>query len=500
MPMRSPNFPMRSLVLAGVLWAAVPAWSAERNGRSPFEASVVTLEVTSKAYDYFQPWNKPTRAVRKHALVSSGRELITTAQNLSDLTLVRAQRGGRGRWFNAQVQWVDYHANVAVVTVDGDAFWEDLAPAPLADLVPRQNDYDILRWSGGNLEIRRADFSKFTVSEGSMSFSPRIQLELNTELNGLGWAEPVVAAGQVVGLTVSKGGSVCSVMPMPFIRRILAARRDGHYAGLGFFDFVWQQGENPATLEFLKLDSEPRGAVVIEIPKRVPEDYALRRFDLILEVDGFPVDMQGDYEDPDYGHLMIEALATRRHFAGQRIPMKVLRDGVARDIEYVVPKADYAVDLVPMHTFDQEPEYLVAGGLVFQPLNQPYLRGWGDDWRRRAPFRLVHFVGEQPTPERPSLVVLSQVLPDPVNVGYQEFRQLVVDAVNDRPVHSLADLQAALAEPKEGYHRIEFFQGDSLRRLMLDARETDGATGRVLERYGIPAPAVIHRGGPAAGS
>lgn len=54
--------------------------------------------------------------------------------------------------------------------------------------VPRRNDYEIFRWRDGNLETRRADFSKFTVSEGSMSFAPRIQLELNTEIGGLGWA------------------------------------------------------------------------------------------------------------------------------------------------------------------------------------------------------------------------------------------------------------------------------------------------------------------------
>ncbi len=391
-------------VFAVAAWMA-PVWAAEGNGRSPFESSVVTLEVTSKDYDFFQPWTKPTRTVRKHALVVGDRQLVTTAQNLADQTLVRVQKRGRGRWYNAEVRWVDYHANLGVLAVADEAFWSGLQSVELATKVPRRNDYEILRWRDGNLETRRADFSKFTVSEGSMSFAPRIQLELNTEIGGLGWAEPVTADGKVVGFTVSKGGNVCTVMPTPFIGRVLEAKKAEKFPGLGYFDFVWQAGQNPATLEFLKLPGEPRGAVVIEVPKRMVENYALQTRDILLEVDGFPIDMEGDYEDPDFGNVMLEGLATRGHFAGDKVRMKILREGKELEIQYTLPKADFSVELLPMFVFDKEPEYLVAGGLVFQPLHQPYLRGWGDDWRRRAPFRLVYASSEGPTKERPTLVI-----------------------------------------------------------------------------------------------
>ncbi len=472
--------------------AQVPARAAESNGRSAFEASVVTVEVTSKEYDYTQPWNKPTRSVRKHALVLGERELVTTAQNLADRTLVRAQKGGRGRWFTAEVTWVDYHANVALVTVPDAAFWNGLKPVELSATMPRRTDYDIVRWRDGNLETRRAEFSKFNVGEGSMSFSPRVHLELNTEIGGLGWAEPVAVDGKVVGLTVSKGGNVCTVAPAEFIRRVVSAQKAGKYPGLGFFDFVWQPGQNTATLDHLKLEGEPRGAVVIEVPKSASPDYAVRKKDILLEVDGHAIDMEGDYEDAEYGHVILEGLATRAHFAGDRIPMKVWRDGKVVDIHYVIPRAEYSVDLLPMFAFDKEPEYLVAGGLVFQPLHQSYLRSWGDDWRRRGPFRLVYFTNQSPTKERPSLVILSQVLPDPYNVGYQEYRNLVVDKVNGRTISRLGDLKAALAEPRDGMHLVEYYKGDSLQRMLLDAGQLAEATGRVLERFGIPKAELIH--------
>ncbi|HXT40319.1 MAG TPA: hypothetical protein VN887_09875, partial [Candidatus Angelobacter sp.] len=141
--------------------------------------------------------------------------------------------------------------------------------------------------------------------------------------------------------------------------------------------------------------------------------------------------------------------------------------------------------------FDQEPEYVIAGGLVFQPLTKNFLRSWGQDWERRAPFRLAYFRNQDPSPERPAIVILSQVLPDIYNLGYQESRQLVLERVNGRKVNYLQDLQQALQKPVNGFHTLEFMKGDTLQRLVLDAATLEAATKRVLERYGIDKETVI---------
>jgi hypothetical protein len=120
------------------------------------------------------------------------------------------------------------------------------------------------------------------------------------------------------------------------------------------------------------------------------------------------------------------------------------------------------------------------------PLNKPLLRSWGDDWKRRAPFRLVYYDNEFPSPERASLVVLSFVLPDAYNLGYQDLRAQAVERVNNQPVRTVAEVKAALAKPVDGYHIVELVRGDATRRLVLDAGQMNQATARILERYGIP--------------
>jgi hypothetical protein len=224
--------------------------------------------------------------------------------------------------------------------------------------------------------------------------------------------------------------------------------------------------------------------VIIETPTN--QVTALQRRDVIVEIDGFSIDQKGDYKDPQYGPLNLESLSTRKHWAGDEVKLKVWRGDKFVDVKYRLPKAEYTTEVVPDYVFDREPEYLVMGGLIFQPLTGPYLQSWGaSDWQRRAPFRLSFLAKQKSTPDEPSAVVLSQILPDKFNLGYQDARYLVVESMNGVKVRKLRDIAQARKNPHDGFHEVVFQKGDSLSRIILDANETDAATRRVLERYGI---------------
>jgi hypothetical protein len=82
--------------------------------------------------------------------------------------------------------------------------------------------------------------------------------------------------------------------------------------------------------------------------------------------------------------------------------------------------------------------------------------------------------------------MLSQVLPDPYNIGYQDQKWLVINKVNGQRVNRLPELREALQKPVDGFHVLEFVKGDSLQRMVVAAGDTDKeATARVLKRYGI---------------
>ncbi len=91
----------------------------------------------------------------------------------------------------------------------------------------------------------------------------------------------------------------------------------------------------------------------------------------------------------------------------------------------------------------------------------------------------------------PTVVILSSILPDKFNLGYQDARYLVVDTMNGQKIRNLHDIAEARKHPRNGFHEIMFQKGDSLSRLILNASEADAATKRVMERYGISEPERI---------
>jgi hypothetical protein len=486
---------MTKVLLAGMIFIQCTFLStaAERLGQetvSAWERSLVTVEVARKKYDYYQPWTRRTSQTQKTGIVLNDHEILTTADEMFDRALVRLQKGGRGRWWLGEVTWIDYHANLALVTTVEADFWRGLQPATIGGSVPAGGDLQVVRWRNGNLENRRAEFNQFIVREGQLAAVSHVSLEVDCEIQNAGWGEPVLADSHIVGLINAQSDRTCIAISASFIKDILQARKDGKYHGLGYFHFYWQPAANPASLARLKLPGEPRGVIVIDVPER-PDggEQVFKPQDIILRIDGFDIDIQGDYQDPEYGHLMLENLATRSKWAGDEMKIQIWRDGKSLEVTYRLPKYEYSTTLVPLATYDREPEYFMMGGLVFQPLTDAYLQSWGNDWKRRAPFRLTYYRTESPAKDRPSLVMLSQVLPDPYNIGYQEQKWLIVDRVNGQRVNRLPDLRAALDKPVNGFHVIEFAQSDSLRKIVLAAGDAEHeATARVLKRYGINEP------------
>ncbi len=472
----------RILFLALTLLTAATGWS--QPAHNPWEESIVTLEVTRQRYDSSQPWTRQTATESKNGVVIEGKELLTTAEYFNDVTLIRVQRNGRGSWYTAKLKWADYHANLALVTVEDEKFWSGLKAAKFTTDFKDLSQVQVVRWRSGNLESRKAEFNEFTVREGKISIVPQANIIFSSEIEGLGWAEAVVYKGKLVGLTTSSDGRKFNVTPATFIQRILSAQRKGKFAGMGYFAFTWQQAINPDVHKFLGWKGEPKGVPIIDIPDTEEKTSPLKVHDLILKVDGFDIDIQGDYLDPEYGHLMLENLSSR-HWAGETIKMVVWREGKEVAVDYVLPKADYQTDLIPKETFDQAPEYLMIGGLLFQPLDGAYLKRWGPDWKSRAPFRLAYYDNQSKTDKRPGLVLLAGILPDPVNIGYQDYRMLVVDKVNGKSISGISDLATALETPKEGFHIIEFMDGASVQKIVLDAAEAKRANDKILANYGV---------------
>jgi hypothetical protein len=453
--------------------------------------SLVQIESTRHQYEFFQPWSRRTASNNKFGVVVEGNQIVTTADFLFDHTVLRVQKGGRGSWYEASLNWIDYHANLALLNVEDAAFWEGLQSVKFADPVPITGEARLIRWNDGRLEMRRLEINRLRMGRSALSYVDLPQLELDSEIDGVGWSEAVVYNDSIIGLTTSQSRSKCTAVPSFFVEQVLDEVEKKRFRGVGYFNFYWKKAENPAVLDFLNLKGDKRGIIVTEIISIPGHETILKAKDILLKVDGFEIDIVGDYFDPVYGNMMLERLATRGHWAGDKVPMTVWRDGAELELEFELATADYEKEYVPSARYDMPPEYLMAGGLVFQPLTEPYLRSWGGEWQRRAPVRLVRLKERRPTEDNPGCVVLSLVLPDAYNLGYQDYRYLALDQVNGLKITSLPELKNALDHPKEAFHVIEFLPGESVQKLVLDAIQLKSATQRVMFDYRLPTDYLV---------
>src|SRR5690349_17996523 len=92
------------------LLLSTPAFAQEQVNldSARWEKALVTLDVTRKQYEYLQPWSKRLKTGQKTGVVIGARQILTTADELFDRTLVRIQRGGRGKWWTGELSWIDY--------------------------------------------------------------------------------------------------------------------------------------------------------------------------------------------------------------------------------------------------------------------------------------------------------------------------------------------------------------------------------------------------------
>ena len=464
-----------------------------------YSRQVVEISVTYQRHDPRQPWSKKRPYTRSAmAVVVDGSRLLTTAQMVSDATLVRAQKFGSPPKVAARITHVDNEANLALLSVDDPTFFEGLEPVSLRKELPIEGTVNSVRWKSGQFEVSESRIVRIEVLRSPVGALRYACLRVKSDLGGGGWAEPVFLEDHLVGLTFTAGDDLSNVLPAELIEAYLkSAVTQGKYRGFGSLGISWKENRDRALSAYLGLPGDARGVLVVKVPWGSSAWGVLQPRDILLSLGGHPIDAEGFYEHPRYGRLHFDHIPLEGRLAGDRLAVKVLREKKELALEMILRRYPAAERLVPGKRSDYPPPYLIAGGLVFREFDLDYLSSWGKDWRRKADTRLLtiwNLEEENQAENRQRIVILAYVLPSPYNVGYHDLRDLPVQEVNGRPVNSLHDLEEGLRDSREGFHQIRFIPNESRNEVILDAEGLKAATEEILTIYGIRAAVRIDPG------
>lgn len=464
----------------------VPVAPARPNG--PIQKSLVRITTTAVEPGYRAPWNAGMIARGVGAgFVIDGNRIMTNAHVVSNARFITVERDNDPNKYPATVQFVAHDCDLALLTVASPNFFKDMVPLKLGGIPALESTVSAYGYpiGGDRMSITtgivsRIDFNLYAHS----SIDSHLAIQISAQINPGNSGGPVMQDAKVVGVAfqgysgdVAQG--VAYMIPTPVITRFLKDVSDGHYDKYVDLGLTYLKLLNTAQRHYLGLKDDGRGVLVETVVAAGPCNGEVKSGDVLLSIDNHPISSDGTVELEGSRLDMPEVV--ERKFKGDKVKLDLLRD--KQPVSATIALTTIPPYLIQGHTYDVRPRYIVYGGLLFQPLDLEIMEAYQpSDLRLRHFFD--YFVLDQIYIDHPEVIVLTNVLPDPINTYLSPYRGAIVDEVNGKKIKTLHDLADALANP--GDRLVLNMIGDGP-PLVLDPKQVDAARERIKTRYNVQA-------------
>lgn len=449
--------------------------------------SLVRITTTSQEPNYRIPWTPGNISGGTGAgFVISGNRILTNAHVVSNARFLSVERENDPKHYIARTLFVAHDCDLAVLTVADPKFFDGTVPLPFTNRIPQiESSVSVYGYpiGGERLSVTTGVVSRvdFQVYSHSLVDS-HLAIQTNAAINPGNSGGPVLQGGKVVGVAFQGySGEVAQnvgyMIPAPVVERFLKDIEDGHYDHYMDLSITTFPLLNPAQRNALGLDDDNRGVMVSQVASAGSCAGVLKTGDVILAIDGHAVESDGFMQLDGERVEMPEAV--ERKFKGDSVNFKILRN--KKPLEVTARLNEAWPFQLQANQYDIQPRYVLFGGLLFQPLSRNFLEAYqNDDLRVR--YFYDFFISDELYKEHPEVVVLSSVLPDPINTYIGEFRNGIVEEVNGEPIKTLNDLAAAFAKPAD-YYVIKLF-GEG-RPVVLEHAAVEAARQRIKSRYNV---------------
>jgi S1-C subfamily serine protease len=457
---------------------------AQSNGR--IQKSVVRISATDAQPDYKAPWNSGgiQRAIGA-GFVIEGSRIMTNAHVVSNSRYLTVERDGDPNKYPASVLFVAHDCDLALIEVAATEFSKNVAPLSFGGIPQLESTVSAYGYPIGGQRmsvttgiVSRVDFQLYTHS----SIDSHLAIQISAQINPGNSGGPVMQDGKVVGVAfqgysgdVAQG--VAYMIPTPVINRFLHDIKDGRYDKYVDLGLTYSKLQNPAQRRFLGLKNDDRGVLVNTVLAAGAASQVLQSGDVLMAIDDHPIASDSFVELE--GERMEMPEVVERKFKGDSVKLDILRN--KQPITVNVALGSIWPYLSQGHTYDVRPRYVVYGGLLFQPLSLDLIQAYQPtDLRLRHYFDF--FVTEQIYLEHPEVIVLTNILPDPINTYLGPYRAGIVDEINGQKIRTLQDLAKAFSETPDQFVLRMIGDGPP---LVLDRKEVEAARERIKTRYNV---------------
>jgi len=468
------------LMLAGASALAVPALPSD------VYHSVLLIEVATQVPDYQTPWNSGRfSAASGTGFIIGKNRILTNAHVVSNSRRLLITVHGSPVKYPAKVDFIAHDCDLALLSVADFKDFESFPAFEFGDVPALESQVRVIGYPIGGERISvtrgvvsRIDFQPYSHSRADSHLAVQIDAAINPGNSG----GPVVQDGKVVGVAfqgLREADNTGYMIPTPVIRRFLKDIEDGkydQYVDLGITDFALH---NPAMRKAFHLTDDRQGVLITSVAPTSSSDGILKPGDILTAMDGLPVDSAGmvtiDGENMNLNEIV------ERKFAGDKVDVSYLRNGVANHVDVILKPLPWA--RMYAIQYEKNPRYMVFAGLVFQPLDTNlFATVKFDDVTVRRLY--TDYVPKGLFLKHPDIVVLTRVESDPVTSQLGGFAGFAVNKINGVEVTDLQhayDLLHPQQEPE--FYVIELFGAN--RPVVIPSAAVKDANQRVAKNYGI---------------
>src|SRR3984893_6778639 len=481
-----------SILVAFNVAAAKKEPALPTTAAKPKVLSLVRVNVTGQPYDYFRPWQKKASFSKRAlgAVLAQGR-VLDTADLVANQNYVELERAESGEKVAANVQVVDYEANLALLEPTDKKFLDGITPLEITSDTTVGD-----RLAAWQLEPTGA----LVVTEGLVTTVQMMRypievgqflayrVSISMQYRASSYTVPLVKNNKLAGLLLryDPRTQVLDAIPAPIISHFLKEAQSEHYLGFPSINFSFFPTRDPQLRAFAGQTEKAAGVYVTSVePNSSAAKAGLQTGDIITAIRDNEIDQNGNYVDPLYGKLEFTNLLTGHAYGADSVPIQIQRGGQPMQLNIRLEHKPAKSYVVPPYNFDQPPSYYVLGGMIFLELSRQYLKEWGANWLKEAPQRFVYvdrFQSELFPEANRKIVVVSQILPANTTLGYEELSYLTVKTVNGKEIKSLADLAEAVFHPIDGFIKVE--TQEDPKQLEFDAEQVTAEASALQQTYG----------------
>jgi len=291
-------------------------------------------------------------------------------------------------------------------------------------------------------------------------------------------------------------------MLLEFLQR----SRSNRFQNLTHRGFRWRRLPQGSINDYFGIPGHKSGILISQVLPHGTGSDVLKVGDYLTRIGKWELTHNGKINHPNWGISLFDLLFLDQYKAGDFVELSVIREKKPLILHTKINSYGGDAHLVPLKRVGFSPRYIIQGGFLFQELTIDYLSIWGNNWRTRAPLRLRLFLEQNKTVMIPDknnhvinsgsnnytskyksrIVLVTQVIPDSINIGYQNLSNVIVIKINNQSIKSLTDVSEAFMKPINDFHRIDFIPGSERMSIVLPKEKMEESNQRIKNNYRIP--------------